>query len=146
MGLKNYIIRKVDNIGAASSALVGGFGLGQFPLFLAQYVQRLGGHADEARSIANSGIVDSNNAHTLAERASALGRHITELSSSNPVHTLAEFARHVNMDVARRTLENYTPGMAFDADGLTYAAIGAATGLVAYEVGKGALSLMRKRR
>ena len=141
MSIKSYVARKADNVGAAVSALSGGLLLGQFPEFFAEYMQRLGGHIDEATRTAETYHIPQ-----AAERAQKLHQGLEALTNAHFPWRLWEFVKHVDRRIAHRTLENYIPGMTFDSEGLGYCAIGAVAGLVAYEVGKAAVSRFYRRR
>ena len=47
--ISEYVANKVSGLASAACAFAGGYGVGNFPQYLAQYTQRLGGHIDEAR-------------------------------------------------------------------------------------------------
>lgn len=134
MGITDYITRKADNVGAAVSGLAGGLALGQFPQYLAQYLQRLGGHIDQAASSATEFNVPE-----LAQRATEMKTGLEHIVNASTLGKLGEFAQHINLEVAKRTLEHYTPGMTFNQEGLLYAGVGAAAALVCYELAKGVI-------
>jgi len=142
MVVKKYIANKLDNLGAVSFSLLGAGTLGQFPQYLAQYLQRLGGHIDEADSIASK-----YKSQEIGQHAVELKEGLEVITNASPIGKLWQFVRNVDLDIAQRALENYTPGMTFDAQGLTYCAVGAVIGFVGYEVSKGVGSkLFNKRR
>jgi len=140
MSIKKYLTEKIDKIGAATSSITGGLTLGQFPQFLAQYVQRVGGAVDERRKIAIEETMPQ-----LLERADELEASIEQIQASGTLEKIVSFVRHVDLDIARKTYEAFTPGMTFDSDGMTYIAVGAGLGFLAYEGGKSLVRAATKK-
>ncbi len=131
-------------------AIVGAITLAQFPQFYSQYLQRLGGHLDEARRIVAE----------YSETATSFNLSLQEyvrihLSASNPVlqstgsiidnslarladlensfHALAEgtlfnrwwlFIRNLDPAIFRQTCSQYTPGLPLTMESLIYALAG----------------------
>lgn len=133
MGIKDYVCRKVDNTCAAASAVAGGLALGQFPQFLAQYVQRLGGHIDEARDASAMFSVPE-----LAQRANHLTDGLNSINNAGTLEKLVAFVQNAEWEIARRAWDNFTPGMTFDTEGLLYCGVGVLGALAVYELGYGA--------
>ncbi len=143
MSIKTYIKNKTDNLGAAISATAGAGILGQFPQYLAQYMQRLGGHIDEANQLALNTTKYSLNAeaaHKITEHATDLKEGLEAIANSGTLGKIVEFCHHMQPEIAKRTLENYAPGMTFDMQGITYAAVGLITGYLLYETAKGVVN------
>ncbi|MBW3012653.1 DUF2937 family protein [Candidatus Woesearchaeota archaeon] len=138
--VKDYVGKKVDMIGAAASSISSGLALGQFPQYIAQYVQRLGGHIDEARYASQEFNVPE-----LAERASRLQHGLEAITTSSSFGKLFAFIQHVDIGIAKKVLSAYTPGMAMDTEGLMYCGAGALTGLGLYEVGKFGVAVAKNR-
>ncbi|MBD3259836.1 DUF2937 family protein [Candidatus Woesearchaeota archaeon] len=141
MGLvKDYVGRKLDMVGAAASSISSGLAWGQFPQYLAQYVQRLGGHIDEARYASHEFNVPE-----LAERADRLQQGLEAITNSSSFGKLFAFIQHADLAIAQKVLANYTPGMAMDTEGLMYCGAGALAGLGLYESGKLGVSAIKNR-
>ena len=123
----NYIIDKADKLVITISGTIGGLVLAQFPQYLAQYLQRLGGHIDEANlAFSKYKLID------LAGRAERLNEGFKEIVSSPALLKLPSFIKHAEWNIARETLRNYTPGMTFDKQGLYYLVVGILIGSIIY--------------
>lgn len=140
MGLKKYLRNKADKIGAIASGVGGAGLLGQFPQYLAQYYQRLGGHIDEARLIAEQEAIPR-----LLERANNLEAGLQKIQDSGTLEKIVSFVRNAEWSVAQRAYEAFTPGMTFDSEGLTYAAVGAGAGFLLYEGAKSTINSLAKK-
>lgn len=140
MKIKQYMSEKADKIGAIASSVTGAGMLGQFPQYLAQYAQRIGGHIDEARIIAQSEAMPK-----LLERAETLEAGLEKIMSAGALEKIVAFARHAEWSIAKRAYEAFTPGMTFDSEGITYAAIGTGLGYLAYEGVKAGIKSLRKK-
>ena len=137
-----YVKRKADNLGNAVSVLTGAGILGQFPQFLAQYLQRLGGHIDEAKLIQAKEHLPQ-----LATRISDLEKALHQINEAGTIGKLFAFAKNVDLSIASRALENYAPGVTFNNEGLLYCGVGALLGYVTYEFGfKGAKYLLTSKK
>ncbi len=139
--------------------VLGAVGLSQAPEFFQQYLQRLGGHLDEARRVLeryeavarDSGItlqalIDTTRAQTSAPVAK-LGGVIAEAQARVESLAGAEaalreatlwerpfvFLRHVDPDIAARTWEVFKPALPVTAEGLVYAGVGMALALLLYQ-------------
>ena len=140
MKIKKYVSDKADKIGAIASSITGAGMLGQFPQYLAQYAQRIGGHIDEARIIAQSEAMPK-----LLERAETLEAGLEKIMSAGVLEKIVTFTRHAEWSIAKRAYEAFTPGMTFDSEGITYAAIGAGLGYLAYEGIKSGIKSIGKK-
>ena len=140
-------------------ALAGAVGCAQFPAYVQHYTQRLGGHVDEARinvegwqQIADKttrgdlvtliDIYQTNNHEAVVEagnkaaadvaRLEGLENALTELTNANMFTKAYTFLTHVDTDIAYNTLQNFTPNVPTNVEGLAYAGIGLIVGMVAY--------------
>jgi len=139
--------------------VAGAAGLSQAPEFFQQYLQRLGGHLDEARlQLAGFEAVAKASGLTLAELievtrtqtavpVSKLGGLIAttqtraaELEAAErALHEAAAWERpfvflaHMDGDIAVRTWEVFKPAVPVTAEGLTYAAAGMVLALALYQ-------------
>lgn len=121
------IVRKLDKVLGAVFALCGGLMLAQFPQYLAQYLQRLGGHADEARWAAKAFSLP-----ILTERADSLAAGLRAMTDAPVLCRLPQFLAHARWDIAREALKNFTPGMTFNTEELYFLGAGALLALILY--------------
>ncbi len=131
--------------------------LSQFPEYLQQYQQRLGGAVDELRAIAENFDATAQQAGLTRQAALAryseagdsflneqgrgmertITRHerltaqLAELQAAGPVERLMAFARYVDPEIGARALEVYRPAVPVTIEGLTYAALGLVLGYLA---------------
>jgi hypothetical protein len=136
----------LDRALAAAGAVI----FAQFPSFIVQYQQRMGGHVDELQLIisryseaaarnsktieeyisihmkseisdfVSSGIIMTEN---LA-RHKELSRTLAELTESSGILKLLTFVKTLNYDIFQKTLDNFTPGISFNIDTLVYSLAG----------------------
>ncbi|WP_299438376.1 DUF2937 family protein [uncultured Rhodospira sp.] len=165
-----WALRKLDSLGGAAVAAVGGGAASQWRAYLQQYLQRLGGHADEARlSLEGTkahvaeivDVVDPAQKAVLSEmlrtgeaRVSELTEALRAIAEAGPVLQPVAFLRHMDPAIARATLDGFQPALPLDATSLIWAGAGIVLTLVAYELVKGILwtpvavtkGMARKRR
>lgn len=134
--LGSFALNSLDSALTALSGAAGGLLLVQFPQFLAQYLQRLGGHIDEATLSAAKFKLPE-----LAARAQELKAGLDAISDAPVLWKLASFIYHAQWDIAKAAYKNFTPGMTFNDAGLLYFLCGLAAGLVLY----GALKALGKK-
>jgi len=150
-----WALRKLDSLGGAAVAAVGGGAASQWRAFLHQYLQRLGGHADEARRGLEgtkahvAEIIDAADAaqkavlsemvHSGEARVSELGESLRVLADAGPVMQPVVFLRHMDPAIARATLDTFQPALPIDPASLMWAGAGLVLTLVLYEVVKGVL-------
>jgi hypothetical protein len=140
--------------------VLGALGLSQAPEFFQQYLQRLGGHLDEARrqlasyeavarqsGITLQQLIDTTKAQT-AEPVARLGGVIADaqarvesLASAEAALRAASvwerpfvFLSHVDQGIAARTWEVFKPAVPVTAEGFVYAAVGMLLALVLYQL------------
>lgn len=159
-------IKILDNITDRVFAALGAVGLSQFPQFFAQYMQRLGGHLDEARRVfdqyaraaADAGlsiddyILEHLNSgsevfrtsgrviESLVSRFYELEQSYKALENANIYNRWLVFLREVNWSIAAGTWENFVPGVPTTIEGLAYALAGLLLGWGLYAAIKGVLS------
>ncbi|MCF8227335.1 MAG: DUF2937 family protein [Bacteroidales bacterium] len=129
MGFKKWTGRRIDRLFTAIAGLAGGVAAGQFPQYIAQYLQRLGGHIDEARrSALEFGIPE------LTQRARELEEGMQAIQEASILGKIFAFFRHADWNIAGRAWEHFTPGITFDPEGLIYMLIGSFIGFVIYDL------------
>jgi hypothetical protein len=152
-----WLTRKIDSLVGAVFGGVAGAAASQFDAFVLQYLQRLGGHLDEARRH-YSLVMDADRYRDMAVEARAIlladaRVRVDELdlawravAESNLMQRPWIFATHVDPEIAARTWETFRPVLPFDATGLIYAACGMVIGLIVYELLKAPFALIFSRR
>jgi hypothetical protein len=139
--------------------VLGAVGLSQAPEFFQQYLQRLGGHLDEARrqlasfeavarqsGITLQQLIDTTRAQPV-EPVAKLGNVIAETQARVESLAAAEaalreasvwdrpfvFLAHVDSSIAARTWEVFKPAVPVTAEGFVYAAVGMVLALALYQ-------------
>jgi|HigsolmetaAR202D_1030399.scaffolds.fasta_scaffold09045_4 Protein of unknown function (DUF2937). len=142
------VLRSVaDGLGAVVGAAL----LSQAPEFTQQYIQRLGGHRDEAMQ-----FVEMLRARGAAAPDAVLAAAQTRLETLNNaleavlgaedlVRPLA-LIRHIEGEIAIATIEAFRPAVPLTPAGLVYAGIGLILGLVLVNVVFAPVSWFWKRR
>lgn len=136
----------VDRVFATIGAMI----FVQFPQFFAQYVQRLGGHLDEARRVVdeytkaaaanhltlneyikihltsnhNVFITTGKLLQELVERVHHLESSMAALKGASPWNRWWVFLRETDLGIARHTLADYTLGIPTTIEAIIYAVIG----------------------
>ena len=136
----------VDGIGAATGAALGS----QLPEFVQQYLQRLGGHRDEAfrfiQMLRSQGAEASSGVYALAEaRADALARAYDALAQSSGIGRPAVFFRHLAVDVARAALDVFHPAVPLTPAGLLYGGVGLILGVALINLALAPFALAHRR-
>lgn len=122
-------LKQFDRLISTFFGLVGGLIFAQFPQFIAQYLQRLGGHIDEARLAARLFRIP-----VLALRADDLATGLSAIEEAPAWAGLPTFLTHVQWTIAKEAWRHFTPGMTFAKDELLYLAVGALVGVVIYGI------------
>ena len=141
-----FILFLFDRALAAAGAII----FAQFPSFIVQYQQRLGGHVDElAKIISRYSEAAARNSRTLEEyisihlkseindfvssgkimtenlaRYNELNESLKSLTNSEGPMKLLTFLKTVNYDIFSKTVDNFTPGISFNLETLYYSAAG----------------------
>jgi hypothetical protein len=152
-----WLFRKLDMLGGSVIAGGAGAAASQLQAFMTQYLQRLGGHADEARRAFDAigqaeryRQMDDPTRALIAEdtlaRAEELRAAHDAIQQGDLVSRPLAFFRHLDIAIAERTWDGFTPALPFDTAGLVYAGTGLLVGLVLYELAKAAVALPFRRR
>lgn len=148
-----WLFRKLDSLVGAAFAGTWGAVVSQFQAFVHQYLQRLGGHIDEAKR--NYALIldsdryrqmDTASRDIIADDARA---RVDELQSAFDAVTGAdlltrpyEFLVNVDSAIAERTLENFKPAVPVDLESLIYAGAGLVLGFVFFELIKAPFAIL----
>jgi hypothetical protein len=96
----------------------------QWPEYAQQYLQRLGGHLDEARRLADS-------VPAVRPRIAELEAAQAALLNAGPLTRPWAFVRHADWDIARNALDVFRPAMPLTLEGAVSALIGILIGVLA---------------
>lgn len=140
----------LDGIADRIFSIAGAVALSQFPQFYGQYMQRLGGHLDEARLMLKQ-YVDAASALNLSleeyirehldstsdifistgeiiqslwDRVQTLERSYQALENANVFNRWFVFLNEVDWAIAAGTWDNFVPGIPTTIEGLSYALAG----------------------
>lgn len=149
--------RKLDTLGGAVCAAIAGAAASQLDAFVQQYLQRLGGHLDEARRHYESVLapdryrgMDPAARHLLIDDAQARFEQIRNafrsLAEAGMLSRPVVFLADLDMEIAARTLEQFRPALPADLTGLVYAGAGLILGLIVYELIKWPFAIFKRER
>lgn len=152
-----WAARKFDNLGSAVSGAGGGMGLSQAPAFTQAYLQRLGGHLDEARrthDLVERGLLVPELTPTeravalrgFADRVADLETSFAAIADAPALLQPLTMLRHADPAIAARAWEAFSPAVPVDATSLIWTGAGIVIALLAYELLKSPLALFRRRR
>jgi hypothetical protein len=153
-----FPVKIMDGLLDRIVALVCALLFAQIPQFIAQYVQRLGGHVDELSRIvgqytqaaaavgktleqfvathltstvtdfASTGKIMDENINRLKMLTRALG----ELNAASAYNKFIVFLRDLDIGIFKNTFQNFTPGVPVTAEAIVYALIGLVVGMLIY--------------
>lgn len=142
-----WIARKLDAFLGAVVVAVAGIAASQAHAFLIQYVQRLGGHLDEAKAHLNNvqhGLRYQLMSETVRKELEAdAQQRVNELQ--NAYHAIAEadvitkpFAllRHADPTMLAGTWHDFVPALPVTTDSIFYVVMAMVLGFVLYEIVK----------
>lgn len=152
-----WVARKFDNLGSALSGAGGGMGLSQAPAFTHAYLQRLGGHIDEARRtleliergelLGELNMVDRETAAIqFSARVDELEQAFSAISDAAPLLQPLVMLQHADTEIARRAWEAFTPAVPVDVHSLVYTGSGVVVALLLYELIKTPAALFKRPR
>ncbi len=170
MNILRRPLRFLDGLIDRVCALIGAVMLSQFPQYYGQYMQRLGGHLDEAlkavsryeKAAAEHGLtleeyiqhhiestseVFVSSGHviqSLVERYHNLLNSFNALSEANIFNRWFIFLREIDLEIARNTWHNFVPGIPTTAEGFIYALCGLFLGWGTYVLIKKLFTLPSK--
>lgn len=137
---------KIVAIIGAGVAAVFAAGSAQGPAFVQAYLQRLGGHIDEARrtvsqiqnGVAGRTVTDDGSRERLVEafslRVADLEAGRAAIIDAHPLWRPVVMATRADPEIARATAETFTPAMPLDPTSLIYAGFGLVLGWVVWEL------------
>ena len=147
-----WLFGRLDRLFGTIVSAIAGLAASQTQAFILAYLQRLGGHRDEARLAYVKlqageflpGTVLQSQERVAQERlADAFGRRADELSQAYNAIANAEvferplrFVTHMDRAIAEATLTAFTPSLPLDSASLVFALTGMVLGWLLYEIVK----------
>lgn len=140
----SWLTRRLDHIGSAAAGGTGGLTLSQAPAFTNAYLQRLGGHIDEARGtierVASGEILPwlaENGRERALEELTVRLEQLQQLQSTlleapallRPVRLLME----ADWSIAKNTAEAFVPAVPLSPAALTWTLIGVLLAALAWD-------------
>ena len=153
-----WALTKIDSLVSTVIAAVMGFLASQSMAFINAYLQRLGGHLDEARigreSLLNEqSVAAAGNEALRAQIAAVTQARIDRLETAYRAIEQAgvfgrpvAFLRHVDRDIAVATARHFHPALPIDGQSLAFAAAGIVLGWLLWELIKSPALLFRRKR
>ncbi len=155
--MKKYIwypLRTIDGLLDRIMAILGAFLLAQFPHFFNQYLQRLGGHMEEARRTVRHYTQAAENLNLTLEqyvdihltageevyvssgklisglitRLEQLEHSFFALKNATPFNRWLVFLQEVDWSIAAHTWQHFSPGVPTTTEGIIYAFLGLLVG------------------
>lgn len=156
-----WLFHKVDMVIGACLAAAAAMAASQFQAVIDQYLQRLGGHLDEAKLNLDR-ILNGVRYQTMSDtvrteletdarlRVSELQGAYDAISQSGFLSQPFAFLRHADESILNGTLNDFVPAIPVDISALSYSLLGIFAVLIAYEIVKLPLTLVvnqpRRRR
>jgi hypothetical protein len=152
-----WIRKKLDSLAGTVTAIITGLASLQLPSFINAYLQRLGGHLDEARlglvAIKSGGTGQTAEALALHERleASAQARIDFLETAQSAITEAGSFERpiifftHMDSDIALATAQSFTPALSLDLPSLIFAILGIVVGWLIWGCIKAPARLLHRK-
>ncbi|MBS28569.1 MAG: hypothetical protein CL566_06530 [Alphaproteobacteria bacterium] len=141
-----WVWAKIVALAGAGLAALGAASAAQGPAFAQAYLQRLGGHIDEARrtldefsggaaaQIVGTGQTRERLVEAFAGRLADLEVSRAAIENASPLWQPMALALQADRDIMSATAHGFTPGLPLDSAGLVYALAGLALGWAAWEL------------
>ncbi len=141
----DWLLRTFDRLIGTVIAAFTGLAASQTQAIIAAYLQRLGGHLEEARrSLARlqsgellPGIDPASQDRingAFARRVEELTTAYNAVSDADAFRRPFEFARHFDRDIFEATLSAFTPALPLDTASAVYILMGIVLGWLCYEL------------
>jgi hypothetical protein len=152
----NWLLGTFDRLIGTVIAAVTGLAASQTQAFIQAYLQRLGGHLDEARTsyekLQSGQFLPGADALSQQRMAEAFGHRVDELSQAYSAIADADvferpfrFIAHMDRAIAEATLTNFNPSLPLDSASLVYSLIGIMLGWLIYELIKLPFAVLGRR-
>lgn len=140
-----WLLKKLDMLIGAGFAACSGMGASQVQSFIDQYVQRLGGHLDEATlnlERIQTGVRYQTMSETVrgelevdaTSRVNELQSAYDAITSAGLINKPFSFFRHADDAIMSGTWTDYIPAVPLDAESLIYVAVGIVLAIFVYEL------------
>lgn len=146
----SWLLGRIDRLIGTMISAVTGLAASQTQAFIQAYLQRLGGHRDEARAtflklqageFLPGAAAQSQDQLAQSRLAEAFGRRADDLSQAYNAIADAEvferpfrLAAHMDRAIVEATLANFTPSLPLDSASLVFAFAGMVLGWLFYEL------------
>jgi hypothetical protein len=141
----SWFLQKLDAFLAAAVIALTAAVASQGQAFVVQYLQRAGGHLDEARSHladVQTGLRYRVMGETVRgelevdakARVAVLTRAYESVKNANVFVRPLAILRNGEADIVAGTRRDFVPALPLDADSITYTFIGAVAGFILYEI------------
>ena len=149
-----WIFRKLDSLAGTAVAAVAGLATAQVVAFIHAYLQRLGGHLDEARRgqgellngqvavIQDEGLRGQVTALTQA-RIDALDAAYRAIDQAGVFAQPFVFFRHIDREIASATMQSFVPALPLDMPSLVFGFAGIVLGWLLWALVKAPFALFR---
>lgn len=152
----SWLLHKIDSLTGTAVAATIGLAASQAQAFSAAYLQRLGGHIDEARltleKIRASDYAGPLPVDVQAALVSAAERRVNELAhvydalmSADPLWRPLLLMRDADLRIAEAAFANFQPALPLDSASLISALVGMVLGWLIYNVVTAPLRLAGRR-
>lgn len=155
-----WLLGTFDRLMGTIVAAVAGIAASQTQAYIQAYLQRLGGHRDEARAayqkLRTGELLPGADAPSQERMAAAFGRRADELSQAydaiagaDVFHRPVQFMLHFERAIAEAALTGFTPALPLNSASLVFALVGMLLGWLLFELVKAPLRLVsghRRRR
>lgn len=143
----SWLTRRLDHLGSAAAGGVGGLGFSQAPAFTHAYLQRLGGHIDEAQrtidKIAGGEILPWLGEDGREQAVTELSLRLLELRQleQSLMETPAmlrpvALMRHADWSIARGVAESFVPAVPIDPASIVWTLIGVVLAALCWDAAK----------
>ncbi|MDA1325475.1 MAG: DUF2937 family protein [Proteobacteria bacterium] len=151
----SWIRKKLDSLAGTIIAVVAGLTSLQLPAFIDAYLQRLGGHLNEARlglvavkksQIGKEPALLEQVVATAQERVDYLEAAQSAIAQAGSFEQPILFFTHMDNDIALATARSFTPALPLDVPSLIFAVLGVVVGWLAWGLIKSPARLFRGKK
>jgi hypothetical protein len=142
----NWILRKLGALAGAAVAGTSGAAASQTMAYIQAYLQRLGGHLDEARrtleglrsgaigEAIKDGPARQQLIESFAHRVAELEAAHDAIQQAGPFTRPWQLATHLDNAIARAALDGFTPAVPVDTSSIVFTAAGLLLGWVVWDM------------
>ena len=131
----SWLTRRLDHLGSAAAGGIGGIMFSQAPAFTHAYLQRLGGHIDEARrtidKLASGDVLPWLNGEARARAVAELTQRLTELEQlrqavveTPPMLRPIMLLRQAEWSIAQAAAGDFAPAIPIDPASIVWTLAG----------------------